>query len=481
MDGFDLGAYLAEQRAEGTQESEGTFTVSTERALAKMASFTLPGPYDWVLKIVQAANAWHAPELLIRQTRVATSFFFCPPEDQEFPTAERVIGVLQSSALDNARPLDQLCMALRSLVDQCSLSFVLAIRLENTAGRPIFAGDDTTQLDQRVREAWATLSRPGVRLTVSHFKGHESVTGRYIPTFSRVMRRDVEIVRILETRAFASATPILVDGRLLTDLARHANWGHTRWYRPVQVASLAPEQGCFVGKAFPQHLPLGSIQIPEPSLRNRQPWYYLTTMEGTSLREQAMSLRETLGVLDERPLPMHHCVHWTRFGVVVHTRTILNECTDTTLAVFIPAEDYRSDLTGLSIDLEDEDTPRLRTLLGTILENLSSLAEEVPALVAEGGSESGQQVNRGRSEEAPMSAGFSIYTESLGRILPNLKAPARKAVELLEAWREKEEDRERQRQIWEKVVVKDLERMVDGLLGRLERKKQRPVTRRGWR
>ena len=73
MSGFDLQAYLHDQRAEGVQDSEGSFTVAREKALTKMAHYALPGEFSWTLKIVQAANCWQAELLEIVQTRVATS------------------------------------------------------------------------------------------------------------------------------------------------------------------------------------------------------------------------------------------------------------------------------------------------------------------------------------------------------------------------------------------------------------------------
>ena len=58
MSGFDLGEYLQQARSEGRQDSEGSFTVAQDKALKKLAHFALPGKFDWVLKVVQAANAW---------------------------------------------------------------------------------------------------------------------------------------------------------------------------------------------------------------------------------------------------------------------------------------------------------------------------------------------------------------------------------------------------------------------------------------
>ena len=185
MSGFDLKAYLDEQRNEGRQDSEGAFTVAAEKAALKLAHFSLPGEYDWVLKIIQAVNAWRADRLLVRQSRLATSFYFLPDQGVQAISTAGFINLLTQGTLNNVSPSHMLCMALRSLVDQVNLSFVLAVRLGDVSSQPIFAGDDTSQLDPEVRRVWSALDRDGVRLTVSHFKT-VSYTHLTLPTILRV-------------------------------------------------------------------------------------------------------------------------------------------------------------------------------------------------------------------------------------------------------------------------------------------------------
>lgn len=459
-EGFDLGAFLAEQRSQGHQDSEGAFTVSTERALEKLAAFGLPGLYDWALKIVQAVNAWKAPELIIRQTRVATSFFFCPPQGSEFPEDHKVVAALRSGALSPSAPLHQLCMALRSLVEQTRLSFVLAIRNEGELGQPIFAGDDTSQLPDRTRELWTSLERDGLRLTVSHFRANESLTGRYIPTFSNTERRDVEIAKILEQRAFASAVPIIIDGRRLTNLASHSKWGHTRWQRPLQAAYLNRAETGFKSLGFARHLTCTDTRVPEPYLEEPSPWYFLSTLEGNSLRGELAELRVLLGLYEEPPHAPHHCVYWTRFGVVVRSRTMFNQCSHTTLSLFLPVDDYRTDLTGLDVELDNEDQERLRHLCDLLVKNINRLKQEVPRLSQDWSS--GGSTSEAKQEEGSttLSAGYSIYTESLSGWLPSIRLSVERAIESLEARRESPEERLRIPGRWEKRVCNDLETLI---------------------
>ncbi len=216
-EGFDLREFLEQQRREGVEQGEGAFTIASDKLLTKVAKFSLPRDEDWVLKIVQAVNAWCAQRLVIRQTRLATSFFFCPPDKTSFPTEGRLIQSLSAGVLEADQPIAMLSMALRSLVDQVGLSFVLALRQDDATGKPIFAGDDTSALSPEVREQWSSLNRNGVRLTVSHFRGSESSKGRYVPTFAGIPRRDLAITGVLESLAYTSGVPIHLDGRLLTN------------------------------------------------------------------------------------------------------------------------------------------------------------------------------------------------------------------------------------------------------------------------
>ena len=147
--GVDLRTFLSNQYGEGQVDSEGSFTIASEKALQKLAFFALPHQFDWVLKIVQAVNLWKADSLVVAQSRTATSFTFSPSPQ---PSPGSLLNALSSTAMNTSDPVHALAMALRSLVEQVGLSFVLAFRIQGVSGSPIYAGDDTTHLSPRVRE-----------------------------------------------------------------------------------------------------------------------------------------------------------------------------------------------------------------------------------------------------------------------------------------------------------------------------------------
>jgi hypothetical protein len=428
--GFDLKEFLDQQRREGVQQDEGAFTVARDKLLTKVAKFALPSDSDWILKVVQAVNVWRAPRLVVRQSRLATSFFFCPPESASFPTEGRLIQNLSAGVLNGEQPIAMLCMALRSLVDQVGLSFVLAIRHENVVGAPIFAGDDTTALPPKVRGQWASLSKNGVRLTVSHFRGAESGTGRYIPTFAGVPRRDIAIAKVLGSFAYASGVPIVFDGRLLTNPPQAGPTGHAPFTRALRMGFLGtetvPETAGLSG------LPSGPSPSTEPALedvefspflphsrlsvdafihRKKTPWYLMRTTEWRCLGDL---LGTDLGFVRT-----DHSLFWVRNGVIVKHQTLKNTSFGSSIAIFLPADDLRSDLTGLSIDVDEQARNLADAALLATAESLTEFHHSLNTYLEQATSNQPDPRPTAVAFDEIDEAGFSIFTESLATPLMN--------------------------------------------------------------
>lgn len=414
--GFDLGQFLQEARAQGVPDSEGSFTVAKEKALAKLAKFSLPGAFDWVLKIVQAANAWNCQLLQIRQTRVATSFYMRPPEDR-FPTDAEIVSALRQGAIDPGNPIHELCAALRALVDQAQLSFVLALRRNNQLGEPIYFGDDVSALGHETRRQWAHLERDGLRLTVSHFRGKETFTGRYIPTLFQVERRDVEIARVLEQRAFASTTTISLDGREVTNPFHNPHLGGDVFYRPLSlgVVQSSDNHGKSVEwSTFPV--------MSEPELYHRpraldRPchWCLVKTFEWMAVYDYRKAWAESMGALNlDFYRTTGHQLFWLRNGVVVNRQTLFNSATATTVFLLMEVSDLGTDLTGLAVN-QVEGQARLEELKGVLATSVPALRSLV-ALLANAVNRTGvQPVQQARTleEVGKLEAGYSIFTEGL--------------------------------------------------------------------
>jgi hypothetical protein len=110
-----LVAEQVNQQAEGWWCNDGNHlrsSLDTEAVRCTFRTDSSPSDSDWILKVFQAVTVWRAPRLVVRQSRLATSFFFCPPDSASFPTEGRLIQNLSAGVLDGEKPIAMLCMAI---------------------------------------------------------------------------------------------------------------------------------------------------------------------------------------------------------------------------------------------------------------------------------------------------------------------------------------------------------------------------------
>lgn len=420
--GLDLKAFLESQSSEGVVDSKGAFTVAREKALKKLASFALPGEYDWVLKVVQAVNVWGAPRLVVRQSRVATSFYFCPPAGSVFPSESAIVGALESVALDRDDPVHQLAMALRSLVEQCQLSFVLAVRQHGATSKPIYAGADISGLDSHTRESWTQMSSEGVRLTVSHFKPNESLTGRYIPTFSKQARRDVHILTTLSQRCFASAVPVEVDSRPVSLVFPRGDYYQSHRLRPLILGRLDPELATAQVQPVSARLPRENLTVSASPERRGTPWFLLTGPDWKTVTPGYDALANALQPLDRPTEVALNTVYWVRHGVTVKGFRILGQVHDLSLSLFLPGEQLRTDLGGLQVDNSLDATAMTSSALKAISDALADQLANGQALrtaltaAPEKVPTNGESASRENVEKA----GESAFSRSIAIELPTI-------------------------------------------------------------
>ena len=417
--GLDLKAFLAEQTLEGSVESEGAFTIAADKAMEKLSYFALPHESDWVLKVIQAANLWKVERVVVVQTRVATSFTFAPTPQ---PPQALLVQAFSAMAPNNTDPLHALAMALRSLVEQIGLSFVLAFRRDGITEEPIFAGDDTTQLSARTRAQWTHQKVDGIRLTVSHFRGNESLAGRYVPTLSKVDRRDISIMQTLQKRAFTSPIPIYLDGRRLNDPTQAPQMAVNQGFRLVRT-------GTFDGS---RRFAAANLAWGEPAERLRwpcenpdRPWYLMRSADWRSIDV----FIGPHGAFPRYPAP--HRVVLTRQGVVCQTYRIPNTTLSTSVLLVIPSDTGRSDLSGLSLEPTEEELAEIRTLRQQVALSLLEFLEEIRAEPYQPPEETLAAEPSLAAPEEPGKAGFSIFTESLGRPAGRIWGSLVSAVELV--------------------------------------------------
>jgi hypothetical protein len=356
--------------------------------------------------------------LAISQTRVATTFFFQPAEPL-FPTEERIVSALRNGSSNADGGVHELCVALRALVDQVKLSFVLALQQHGELAEPIFSGDDISRLPEKVRKGWARLERNGVRLTVSHFRKKEWFTGRYLPTVAKTAARHLGVVDVLEQRACFSAMPILVDGRDVTNILRHKEFGTGCYYQPLATGSKQGEQMDWTGYAA--LAPVHQFYRPSQTREQSRPWCLLQTFHYLTLREynQAMHSFQSWFRLPFYKV-LKHRILWLRYGVVVGETQFNCSCAGTTASLILCGDHLRTDLTGLSVFLEPKDVDQARRMRDAVRYGLSELEEKLDYLSRTVAVESDGTFGHLDSEDSstPLSAGSSVWSNDLRKFLP---------------------------------------------------------------
>ena len=447
---------MQDKQSVGRLDSEGAFTVARDKREEKLSQFTLAHEYDWVLKLIQAANGWLCERVEISQTRVATSFLFVPGEKSRFPSDSDIIDSLDRDLLERT-PVAALAMALRYLVSQIDLSFVLAVRLQGKLGQPIFAGEDIERMGHQKRINWSKTGRDGIRLTVSHFRSDERFGGRFLPTLSGTERRDLLIAQALKDACFTSPTPIYLDGFCITEFAHDPILGRTRYYRPFA-------KGVDTGRKFETHIYPAYAKKFKAKLKTSlfgTHRFYIRTGEWWELGRflpRDIFTRKFKTDPQHRGMAEPHRFFWTRDGVVVGTTKIENPSIFTTLYITCCADALRTDLTGLQLEMGSEAAKLGQKLLSEIASTLARQRKTwcKRSLNNKETAES-NTLNNGELE-----AGYSLFTESIDFLgsLSRFSKSFRRAIRgaLIEL-----EFRDSNLKPWAAVVHSDLGEIASGL------------------
>ncbi|MCA9780844.1 MAG: hypothetical protein KC800_29190 [Candidatus Eremiobacteraeota bacterium] len=353
---FDLGRYLNEQASEGALDSQGEFTVDQARAARKLARFSMPHEYSWVLKLIQAAVGWESGEVRVHQHRLHTTFTFVPGSEHQIPTAKEVVSLMLQGQLESQEPLNRLCIALRSLVEQTGLSFVVGLCLQEGEQETLFAGPDVSGMNSADRKGWVTFEGRGVRVAVSHQMRGEFYTGRYAPRFMQRKLRDVEIAEQLIQNAFTSPIPIFLDERSITDPIQHPEIGFTEFLRPLFILGMRSLNGQTFKTAGPFE---DGLAVPVRSTLPR-----LERMERRSEEAGGWVVVQVLPpevwVQRERMNDRHHDAPtshalWVQDGVVVErTPLLIHKTSLARFTLILDATGLETDLTGFSLKKTDE-------------------------------------------------------------------------------------------------------------------------------
>ena len=365
--GLELGQFLNEQRALGTSDSEGQFTVSHSNAARKLARFSLPRPYAWASKVIQAACGWNADEVSVRQRRTLTSIYLRLDDAEKLPTEEELVEVLLSDRIGGGRPIDDFCIALRSLVEQTRLSFLVVIEGEASPPRPVYAGPHLTKMKESHRLASRYRLGRGITLTVAHIPADETETPLLVG-----YRYAKKIIDELEKYCFLCTVPLKIGKDRRDGPLESGRFAPSKDFKPLLISGVKDGESLALPAGF-EEKKMSLFTHPQRALRT-----YHGNADFSSVVVVGVDLEALLNPF-ESSQKSTGSLNWVDRGVVVYelglpVRTRCLRC-----EFFLNADGLKRDLTGFKL-LESEEkkqreTGAVRALADLVCStDLSSLA-----------------------------------------------------------------------------------------------------------
>jgi hypothetical protein len=341
----DLLSYLQEQACDGSKESEGEFTISLETARKKLAKFSLPRTNAWASKLVQAAVGWGMKSIQLSQSWMETEFFFEPPEAMDLVSEKELLSALISGQVFAETPLAQFCLALRALVEQANLSFLLVVNDGKSLPKPLYAGAYYSRQSEDKRLARCHTKPIGLTLVVRHAYSLNSDTP--VPQLVGLRSNGLPVFEELENHAYLSPVPLIHKKRRLNELM-DSPYFRFAWQQPLALSGLKDLV----------HSPQ-ELQLPD-SFEEKQ-LSFLTSSYRARRRYgggKQFSCAYSISALSRGAPPKFttklSSLNWIRDGVVVQMAILPIETAIVGLQIYANAQGLKSDLTGFQL-VEDAD------------------------------------------------------------------------------------------------------------------------------
>lgn len=335
-----MGKFLDQHRSEGTQDSEGGFTVSHDNAARKLARFALPRPYAWVSKLTQAAVGWECQRLEIVQTKALTVFRFHSENLSDLPTEHELVSTMLSGKIGGDSPIENFCVGLRSLVEQARLAFLLVIDDGEVEPKPIYAGAYFGALSEKQRLSKAYQLGKGISLFVAHSPSNSE------GGWSAAKSHKNKIQEELGKYSYMSPVPISLNEQRVDGLLRGADFQQTERYRPLYIS------GGTDSEHSPEQLPLPpdfeekSLSVFTHPGRASRPYGGGRGFSCVFIAGLHLSMILTK---DWPPARSFSVVNWLRQGVVVESVVFPTKTHGLGVRIFLHGDDLKTDLTGFQL------------------------------------------------------------------------------------------------------------------------------------
>lgn len=207
-----LDRYLNQARDEGTFQSEGQFTLSTQESLKKLSTFQFDPPGLWLVKVVQCAVALKAQRMEIKVTRSNLQVSF----DGEIGLSARELLEALTHPPERTTPaLSHLLSGLRALYGQkpglvwrCSSERGASVLSVSAAGIREWESSETGARFELIVERPFHLNRP---------------------LFSRWLGWTLDELETVRERCWLAPLEIILDGRPLRVASHPAVRTLARW------------------------------------------------------------------------------------------------------------------------------------------------------------------------------------------------------------------------------------------------------------
>lgn len=349
-----LDQLLKDASTLGQLDSEGTFTIAGDAALGKLASFQLPRPSAWILKIVQAAVASKAPRLDIRQGNETTDFTFRAKSEL---SVEEIKAALMSPQVTGSPTVENLAVGLRTVGFGDKRNFTLLV--EHQGRRTILAwdGKKLVQSSHRIEPEPETL----INLLVAF--PPEDMGRRFAGLAKSAGRATTEYLEVVQN-AEVCPIPLVFDGRRIDSLTappKHKIDGSTLALS-VGWTPITPGQETGL-----MQLPKGIIESANAlKVTDRFTDDRIFHLDGDlhkteicSLAKMRYSYRITHYGSKNRNFDFQAINQlseytWVKHGVICHREASRYPTCPISFQVYLPADDLPTDVSGLTIRSSEE-------------------------------------------------------------------------------------------------------------------------------
>lgn len=340
--------YLREYSSDGQRDSSGVFTISAEKALAKMASYQLPRPSSWILKMVQAGVSSGAREIAISQTSRSSRITFqggqlgslkelvalcTDPQALVTPGQEHLLIGLRSVAMARQRPV-----------------LMLEEPVDGVPSHALWSGGSQLSAIEPARPGTGLFRRTPQDRSLTFHVGDSALGETRDEKAQRGIQRVVaEEFRDLVANAVACPVPLTLDSRRVD----HFGLDDISFHRMPLLFGAEP---CQEGESgLPLSPAVRLTENTEPTLYGAAWTVYLT----------------------DRPRSSEIC--WVKDGVVCQTDLLPAMKSPFLLRLFLCAQNFETDLTGLQLRFPDgQRRPLIRRALKAFAASAPTISSSKP-------------------------------------------------------------------------------------------------------